>query len=86
MLPAYDYCMKCSHAFNILDARGAISVAQRQNTIFRVRKLAKRCAEAYIAQREAMGFPLLPSDATKASPTTTSPTTTSSTTVGESPS
>ncbi len=61
VLPAYDYCMKCSHTFNILDASGAISVAQRQNTIFRVRKLAKRCAEAYIAQREAMGFPLLSS-------------------------
>ena len=59
VLPAYDYCMKCSHTFNILDARGAISVAQRQNTIFRVRKLAKRCAEAYIAQRESMGLPLL---------------------------
>ena len=58
VLPAYDYCMKCSHTFNILDARGAISVAERQQTIFRVRALAKACAEAYIAQREAMGFPL----------------------------
>ena len=58
VLPAYDYCMKCSHAFNILDARGAISVAERQQTIFRVRALAKACAEAYIAQREVMGFPL----------------------------
>ena len=58
VLPAYDYCMKCSHAFNILDARGAISVAERQQTIFRVRALAKAAAEAYIAQREAMGFPL----------------------------
>jgi len=58
VLPAYDYCMKCSHAFNVLDARGAISVAERQQTIFRVRALAKACAEAYIAQREAMGFPL----------------------------
>ncbi len=60
VLPAYDYCMKCSHTFNILDARGAISVAERQQTIFRVRALAKACAEAYILQREEMGYPLLP--------------------------
>jgi glycyl-tRNA synthetase alpha chain len=59
VLPAYDYCMKCSHAFNVLDARGAISVAERQKTIFRVRTLAKAIAEAYVAQREAMGHPLL---------------------------
>ncbi|MEZ4268605.1 MAG: glycine--tRNA ligase subunit alpha [Myxococcota bacterium] len=59
VLPAYDYCMKCSHAFNLLDARGAISVAERQKTIFRVRTLAKGVAEAYIQQREAMGFPML---------------------------
>ncbi|MGM0578649.1 MAG: glycine--tRNA ligase subunit alpha [Myxococcota bacterium] len=59
VLPAYDYCMKCSHTFNLLDARGAISVAERQKTIFRVRTLAKRTAQAYAAQREEMGFPLL---------------------------
>jgi glycyl-tRNA synthetase alpha chain len=59
VLPAYDYCMKCSHTFNILDARGAISVTERQKTIFRVRKLAKGVAQAYVAQREAMGHPLL---------------------------
>ncbi len=59
VLPAYDYCMKCSHTFNVLDARGAISVAERQKTIFRVRTLAKAIAEAYVAQREAMGHPLL---------------------------
>ena len=59
VLPAYDYCMKCSHCFNLLDARGAISVAERQKTIFRVRALAKGVAEAYVAQREAMGFPLM---------------------------
>jgi glycyl-tRNA synthetase alpha chain len=59
VLPAYDYCMKCSHAFNLLDARGAISVAERQKTIFRVRTLAKGVAEAYIRQREALGFPML---------------------------
>ncbi len=61
VLPAYDYCMKCSHAFNLLDARGAISVAERQKTIFRVRTLAKGVAEAYIQQRESLGFPLLKS-------------------------
>ncbi|MCB9728085.1 MAG: glycine--tRNA ligase subunit alpha [Deltaproteobacteria bacterium] len=58
VLPAYDYCMKCSHAFNLLDARGAISVAERQKTIFRVRTLAKGVAEAYIRQREALGYPM----------------------------
>ena len=59
VLPAYDYCMKCSHAFNMLDARGAISVAERQKYIFRVRAIAKGVAETYVAQREALGFPLL---------------------------
>ena len=59
VLPAYDYCMKCSHTFNMLDARGAISVTERQKYIFRVRTLAKGVAEAYIAQREALGFPML---------------------------
>jgi len=59
VLPAYDYCLKCSHAFNLLDARGAISVTERTGFITRVRNLARACAEAYVAQREAMGFPLL---------------------------
>jgi glycyl-tRNA synthetase alpha chain len=59
VLPAYDYCLKCSHAFNILDARGAISVTERQAIIGRVRNLARRSAEAYLKQREEMGFPLL---------------------------
>ena len=59
VLPAYDYCMKCSHTFNMLDARGAISVTERQKYIFRVRTLAKGVAEAYTAQREALGFPML---------------------------
>lgn len=58
VLPAYDYVMKCSHVFNLLDARGAISVAERQKYILRVRSLAKRIAEAYIGQREKLGFPL----------------------------
>ena len=59
VLPAYDCCMKCSHFFNVLDARGAISVAQRTGYIGRVRHLARRCAQAYYDQRERMGFPLL---------------------------
>jgi len=58
-LPAYDYCLKCSHVFNILDARGSISVTERTGFIHRVRDLAGRCAAAYLDQRESMGYPLL---------------------------
>jgi glycyl-tRNA synthetase alpha chain len=58
-LPAYDYCMKSSHAFNLLDARGAISVTERQRFIGRVRGLARACAEAYLRSRAELGFPLL---------------------------
>ena len=57
--PAYDYCLKCSHLFNVLDARGAISVAERQQYIGRVRTLAKGCAEGHLKRREELGFPLL---------------------------
>ena len=57
--PAYDFCMKCSHVFNILDARGALSVTERTNYVARVRNLAKTCAELYIRKREALGFPLI---------------------------
>ena len=59
VLPAYDYTLKCSHAFNLLDARGAISVTERTGFIGRVRKLARLCAEGYVRQRDAMGYPLL---------------------------
>jgi glycyl-tRNA synthetase alpha chain len=59
VLPAYDYVMKCSHAFNLLDARGAISVTERASYIGKVRNLAKLCAEGYLALRERLGFPLL---------------------------
>jgi len=59
VLPAYDYCLKCSHAFNILDARGAISVTERTHFIGRIRNLARRVAETHLKQREALGFPLL---------------------------
>ena len=57
--PAHDYVLKCSHTFNLLDARGAISVSQRTAFIGRVRRLARLCAEAYLAQREALGYPML---------------------------
>lgn len=59
VLPAYDYVLKCSHTFNMLDARGAISVTERQGFIARVRNMARTCAQAYVEQREKMGFPLL---------------------------
>ena len=58
VLPAYDYCLKCSHAFNLLEARGSISVTERTGYIARVRELARGCSAAYIAQREEMGHPL----------------------------
>jgi glycyl-tRNA synthetase alpha chain len=59
VLPAYDYVVKLSHIFNILDARGAISVTERTGYIGRIRKLARRIALAYIEQRESLGFPLM---------------------------
>lgn len=59
VLPAYDYVLKSSHAFNLLDARNAISVTERTSYIARVRALACRCAEAYRKQREEKGFPLM---------------------------
>lgn len=57
--PAYDYALKCSHTFNLLDARGAISVTERTGYIGRVRKLARLCAQGFVAQREKLGYPLL---------------------------
>ncbi|HEX4416816.1 MAG TPA: glycine--tRNA ligase subunit alpha [Kofleriaceae bacterium] len=60
VLPAYEFCMKASHAFNCLDARGAISVTERARFIGRVRGMAKACAETYVGSRAALGFPLLP--------------------------
>jgi glycyl-tRNA synthetase alpha chain len=59
VLPAYDYCLKCSHTFNLLEARGAISVTERTQYIARVRNLSRLSAEAYLKQRESIGFPLL---------------------------
>ena len=59
VLPAYEYCLKCSHTFNLLDARGVLSVTERTGYIARVRNLARLCARGYLSQREEMGLPLL---------------------------
>ena len=59
VIPAYDYVLKCSHTFNLLDARGAISVSERAAFIGRVRNMARACAKAYLEQREKLGFPML---------------------------
>ena len=59
VLPGYEMVLKCSHTFNLLDARGAISVTERQAYILRVRTLARLIAQAYYASREALGFPML---------------------------
>lgn len=58
-LPAYEMAMKASHTFNLLDARGALSVTERQQYILKIRRLSKMVAEAYFAMREKLGFPLL---------------------------
>jgi glycyl-tRNA synthetase alpha chain len=58
-LPAYEQVMKASHAFNLLDARRAISVTERQRFILRVRALSRGVAQAYLESRELLGFPLL---------------------------
>lgn len=58
-LPAYEMVLKASHTFNLLDARRAISVTERQNHILKIRRLAKAVAESYYQSREALGFPLL---------------------------
>jgi len=57
--PAYDFCLKCSHTFNLLDARGAISITERAKYIARVRHLASSVARLYVEQRQALGYPLL---------------------------
>jgi len=59
ILPAYDYCLKCSHTFNLLDARKAISVAERTRYIGRIRNIARLVAMRYTEQRKEMGYPLL---------------------------
>ncbi len=57
--PAYDYVLKCSHTFNLLDARGALSVTERTHYMTRIRELAKMCGELYYKKREERGFPLM---------------------------
>ncbi len=59
IIPAYEMVLKCSHSFNVLDARGALSVRERATYVGRVRNLARQVARAYLAQREALGYPLL---------------------------
>ena len=59
VLPAYDYVLKCSHTFNLLDAKGVISVTERTRYIRQVRSLARKVAQLYLEQRKALGFPLL---------------------------
>lgn len=59
VIPSYDYVLKCSHTFNVLDARGAIGVSQRASFISRVRNMARKVAEIYVNQRTEMGLPLL---------------------------
>lgn len=59
IFPAYDYVLKCSHTFNLLDAKGVISVTERTGYIARVRHLARYIAEAYVEERERLGFPML---------------------------
>ena len=58
-IPAYDYVLKCSHTFNLLDSRGAIGVTERQGYFARMRELARQVAESYLAERERLGYPLL---------------------------
>lgn len=59
VMPALDYVLKCSHSFNLLDARGVIAVAERTRYIGRIRSMARKVAHLYVAQREELGFPLL---------------------------
>lgn len=65
VLPAYDYILKCSHTFNNLDARGVISTTERMSYILRVRDMAKRCAEIFVATRKALDYPLLKKELVK---------------------
>jgi glycyl-tRNA synthetase alpha chain len=59
VMPSLDYVLKCSHTFNMLDARGVISVTERTRYIGKVRGMARQVAHLYLAQREKLGFPLL---------------------------
>ena len=76
VLPATDHVLKCSHTFNMLDARGVISVTERVSYIERVRRLAQRIARAYVTQREEMEHPLMGRFSIASTPTETEPTST----------
>ncbi|HEY4602666.1 MAG TPA: glycine--tRNA ligase subunit alpha [Cerasibacillus sp.] len=65
VFPAYDYVLKCSHTFNLLDARGVISVTERTGYIGRVRNLAREIAKSYVAKREELDFPMLKKEENK---------------------
>ncbi|WP_395323294.1 glycine--tRNA ligase subunit alpha [Levilactobacillus parabrevis] len=60
--PAYDYILKCSHTFNLLDARGAVSVTERAGYLSRIRNMARAVARAFVAERKKRGFPLVKDD------------------------
>jgi glycyl-tRNA synthetase alpha chain len=62
VLPAYDWTLRCSHVFNTLDARGAISVTERAAYIGRIRTLSRLVAQGYVESREALGYPMLPDE------------------------
>lgn len=62
VVPSYEFVLRCSHTFNLLDARGVISKDERTNYINRIRRLAEKVARLYAAQREEMGYPLLKKD------------------------
>ncbi|MGX7106774.1 glycine--tRNA ligase subunit alpha [Hutsoniella sourekii] len=64
--PAYDYILKCSHTFNLLDARGVISVSDRAGYLARIRKMARGVASQFVAERQALGFPLLHDESERA--------------------
>lgn len=70
VLPAFDHVLKCSHTFNLLDARGVISVTERTRYIGRIRNMAKRVAQLYLEQRESLNFPLLKTEAVVATSST----------------
>jgi glycyl-tRNA synthetase alpha chain len=58
-MPAYEHVLKCSHTFNLMDARGMLSRDERTNYILRIRRMAEGVAKAYVEQRDALGYPLL---------------------------
>ncbi len=67
VFPAYDYVLKCSHTFNLLDARGVVSVTERAQYIGRIRNLARRIAKTFYESREKLGFPLVKEEGGKTS-------------------